>query len=156
MEHNNKAHCSPKKKLQILESELAPHKIIFKQELKINPNNFIILFSGKLIQKKRPLDLLIAFNNANIKNSTLIFLGDGNLKFILQEYINDNNIENNSFVYIHLLMPHAPYEFKGTRNSYKDLANTDKLDNYYDYWKFSNIMISHLLSNLTKEISHLR
>ena len=25
---------------------------IFKQELKINPNNFIILFSGKLIQKK--------------------------------------------------------------------------------------------------------
>ena len=73
-------------------------KIIFKQELKINPNNFIILFSGKLIQKKRPLDLLIAFNNANIKNSTLIFLGDGNLKFILQEYINDNNINNVIFL----------------------------------------------------------
>ena len=33
-------------------------------------------------------------NNANIKNSTLIFLGDGNLKFILQEYINDNNIHS--------------------------------------------------------------
>jgi glycosyltransferase involved in cell wall biosynthesis len=91
-------YCVNNKKLQILESELAPHKIIFKQELKINPNNFIILFSGKLIQKKRPLDLLIAFNNANIKNSTLIFLGDGNLKFILQEYINDNNINNVIFL----------------------------------------------------------
>ena len=91
-------YCVNNKKLQILESELTPHKIIFKQELKINPNNFIILFSGKLIQKKRPLDLLIAFNNANIKNSTLIFLGDGNLKFSLQEYINDNNINNVIFL----------------------------------------------------------
>ena len=78
---------------------------------------------------------------------------DENKEFIVKDLkkTNLNNIENNSFVYIHLLMPHAPYEFKGTRNSYKDLANTDKLDNYYDYWKFSNIMISHLLSNLTKE-----
>lgn len=91
-------YCVNNKKLQNLELELTPHKIILKQELKINPNNFIILFSGKLIQKKRPLDLLIAFNNANIKNSTLIFLGDGNLRFSLQEYINDNNINNVIFL----------------------------------------------------------
>ena len=91
-------YCVNNKMLQTLESNLKPNKLIFKEDLKINPDNFIILFSGKLIQKKRPLDLLIAFNNANIKNSTLIFLGDGNLKLSLQEYINDNNINNVIFL----------------------------------------------------------
>jgi len=86
------------KLLQNLESNLKPNKLIFKEDLKINPNNFIILFSGKLIQKKRPLDLLMAFEKANIKNSTLIFLGDGNLKSSLEKYVNENTINNVKFV----------------------------------------------------------
>lgn len=86
------------KMLQNLESNLKHNNLLFKEDLKINPNNFIILFSGKLIPKKRPFDLLKAFEKANIKNSTLIFLGDGNLKSSLEKYVNDNSINNVIFV----------------------------------------------------------
>ena len=91
-------YCVNNKMLQTLELNLKPNKLILKEDLKINPNNFIILFSGKLIQKKRPFDLLIAFEKANIKNSTLVFLGDGNLKLSLEKYINDKNINNVIFI----------------------------------------------------------
>jgi len=91
-------YCVNNKMLQTLELNLKPNKLVLKEDLKINSNNFIILFSGKLIQKKSPFDLLIAFEKANIKNSTLIFLGDGNLKLSLEKYVNDKNINNVIFI----------------------------------------------------------
>ena len=91
-------YCVNNKMLQTLEANLKPNKLILKEDLKINPNNFIILFSGKLIQKKRPFDLLMAYEKAKIKNSTLIFLGDGNLKSSLEKYVNDNTINNVIFI----------------------------------------------------------
>ena len=62
-----------------------------------------------------------------------------------------NRIKQNSFIYIHLLMPHGPYEYKGTNVSFKDLKSIEKLDNYYEYWKFCNMTITPLLKELTKE-----
>lgn len=66
-------------------------------------------------------------------------------------FSNLNKIENNSFVYIHLLMPHSPYEFLGKNYSYIDNGAANKLDNYYDYWKFCNKILTHKLLELTKE-----
>lgn len=62
-----------------------------------------------------------------------------------------DSIDNNSFVYIHLLMPHAPFEFHGAKYSHENLANKNKLSNYIDYWKFSNKILINLLSELTKK-----
>jgi len=62
-----------------------------------------------------------------------------------------NSIADNSFVYIHLILPHAPYRYEGTNSFYKNLANKDNLINYYNHWKFSNKLLTSFLSDLSKE-----
>ena len=52
----------------------------WKHELGIPNNHAVILFAGKLIPKKRPLDLLQAFLNANLVNVSLLFVGNGELE----------------------------------------------------------------------------
>ncbi len=46
----------------------------------IPENHFCFVYSGKLIAKKHPLDALLAFATAGLTNSTLIFIGDGQLR----------------------------------------------------------------------------
>ena len=53
----------------------------------ISKDDFVILFSGKLIEKKRPLDLLFAFHQLDVENAVLFFMGDGPLRRELDEYI---------------------------------------------------------------------
>lgn len=60
----------------------------------INNDNIVILFSGKLIEKKRPLDLLIAYKNSNVTNTTLFFMGDGPLRGDLESFIHEEKINN--------------------------------------------------------------
>lgn len=62
-----------------------------------------------------------------------------------------NTIANNSFVYIHLLIPHGPYAYEGKKCSYTNLDNKDNLESYYDYWKFSNKLLTSFLSDLSKD-----
>lgn len=52
----------------------------WKQKLGIPADHGVILFAGKLIEKKRPLDLLKAFLNANLPNVSLLFVGNGELE----------------------------------------------------------------------------
>jgi hypothetical protein len=58
---------------------------------------------------------------------------------------------NNFFIYIHLLMPHAPYEYRGSHIFFKDSPSSDELRNYYNYWIFCNKTLTQFLSELTKE-----
>ena len=52
------------------------------------------------------------------------------------------------FIYLHLLMPHAPLQYKGS-NSYKPAPYQNKVSNYLDYWHFTNqIVLKKLLSPL--------
>ncbi|BDA71459.1 glycosyl transferase group 1 [Calothrix sp. PCC 7716] len=51
----------------------------WKQELGIPDDHAVILFAGKFETKKRPLDLLNAFLQANIKDVSLLFVGAGSL-----------------------------------------------------------------------------
>ncbi|MGI0487673.1 glycosyltransferase family 4 protein [Pantanalinema rosaneae CENA516] len=53
---------------------------LWKQELGIPAHHAVILFAGKLIAKKRPLDLLHAFLAANLSNVSLLFVGNGKLE----------------------------------------------------------------------------
>jgi glycosyltransferase involved in cell wall biosynthesis len=49
-----------------------------------NAETAVVLFCAKLQPWKRPLDLLLAFANANVENSLLVFAGDGPLRQSLQ------------------------------------------------------------------------
>ncbi len=60
-----------------------------------------------------------------------------------------NNIkknDNQSFYYVHLLMPHEPYKY----GKEYDKEYSDKTKNYFEYWKFTNTKLSKLLTELTK------
>ncbi len=51
----------------------------WKQELGIPHDHQVILFAGKFIEKKRPLDLLDAFLKAQLNKVSLLFVGSGAL-----------------------------------------------------------------------------
>jgi glycosyltransferase involved in cell wall biosynthesis len=82
-----------------------------RRELNIDPNDVVILFVGKLIPKKRPMDLLRAYESiletydvpsidGNILKSDvhLLYMGDGELRFNLEKYTKDHNLKNAHFV----------------------------------------------------------
>ncbi|WNZ43382.1 glycosyltransferase family 4 protein [Leptolyngbya boryana CZ1] len=52
----------------------------WKQELGIPSHHRVILFAGKLIPKKRPNDLLEAFLEAKLPNTSLLLVGSGALE----------------------------------------------------------------------------
>lgn len=52
----------------------------WRQSLGIPDHHQVILFAGKLIPKKRPLDLLQAFLRASLSNVSLLFVGSGELE----------------------------------------------------------------------------
>lgn len=57
----------------------------WKQELGIPDYHRVILFSGKLIEKKRPQDLLHAFAQARLQQVSLLFVGSGPLETELRQ-----------------------------------------------------------------------
>jgi glycosyltransferase involved in cell wall biosynthesis len=65
-----------------------------RQQLGIKPGMKVILFSGKYIDKKRPLDLLKAFHQLNDDNSCLVMVGEGALREEMEQYINENKVRN--------------------------------------------------------------
>ncbi len=73
---------------------LLPTRNEIREKLNIPVNAKVVLYSGKYIHKKRPMDLLKAFEKANVENKFLIFLGDGELRSEMEKYISVNNIKN--------------------------------------------------------------
>jgi len=65
-----------------------------RKELGLPSDKKVILFSGKYIPKKRPMDLLQAYHSLNDEKSALVFLGDGELRKELEEYINKHNLKD--------------------------------------------------------------
>lgn len=66
----------------------------FKKELGIGPNDAVILFVGKLINKKRPLDLLMAYEKIKKDEKALVFVGEGILRKDIEKYIKEKNLKN--------------------------------------------------------------
>ena len=77
-------------------SKINEKRIIkLKKEFGIRKNNKVILFSGKLIEKKRPFDLLLAYDKLpiEIKRFTkLIYVGDGYFRKKLEDYVKGKNL----------------------------------------------------------------
>lgn len=77
-------------------SRLASTEEIRKQKdkLGIQPQSKVVLFTGKLYDVKRPFDLLQAFHRLNNKNLILLFVGDGELRPDLEQYVISHKIHN--------------------------------------------------------------
>jgi len=74
--------------------DLKEQKQDFKIKYGLNDYKKIILFVGKLQTKKRPLDLIKAFHLSDIKDSCLVFVGEGLLRNELELYIDNHNLKN--------------------------------------------------------------
>jgi len=77
---------------------LIKEKNKIKREIGIPEDKVIILFCGKLIEKKRPMDLLIAYEKIDFKNKALLYVGNGILRKKIEDYVKEKGIENVYFV----------------------------------------------------------
>ncbi len=66
-------------------SVLRDKKAALRRQLGLPEKGRIVLFSGKLIPKKRPIDLLEAFHRARVPDAFLLYVGDGILRAHIQE-----------------------------------------------------------------------
>ena len=66
----------------------------FRDELGIGTNTVVILSTGKLIAKKRPMNLLRAFEKLDLADKALLFLGDGPLRKELESSVAGAGISN--------------------------------------------------------------
>ena len=83
------------KRFQLAYKKLAFHKHELRKKLGLPQDKKVILFSGKYIDKKRPLDLLLAFNQSQYRQeSYLVFMGDGELRPEMESFIKKNNLHN--------------------------------------------------------------
>lgn len=64
-----------------------------RKELGINENDFVILFSARFTQRKRPLDLLKSLIKIDNKDITVIFVGNGIERQKLEKFASENKIK---------------------------------------------------------------
>lgn len=64
-----------------------------KKGLSISEDTPVILYASKITKRKNPMDLLIAFAQLRQK-AALVFVGDGELRLILESYVKDKSIAN--------------------------------------------------------------
>lgn len=76
--------------------KLKGEKEKLRKEMGIEKDAFVILFVGKLIEKKRPMDLLRAYQQLITNDSglitNLVFVGDGALRKELEQYTKEHHI----------------------------------------------------------------
>lgn len=77
---------------------LQPKRAELRRAIGLNENDVAILFVGKLIQKKRPLDLLRAYESVESGRKALVFVGDGNLRASLEQFVAKHKLPNAHFV----------------------------------------------------------
>jgi len=112
---------------------------LYYYEDEIQSNNFVHGFFSRTL-----IPSIISMNEENLCNKHNRINIESTAKKI-------NGIAHKSFVYIHLLLPHGPYKYEGTNSFYTYLYKKDNLINYYNYWKFSNKLLTSFLSDLSKE-----
>ena len=65
-----------------------------KQKLNLPENKKVILYTGKYISKKNPLDAIRAFHLLNNNNYALVMVGEGPLRKEMENYIAENNLQH--------------------------------------------------------------
>lgn len=81
---------------------LKERRNLFREGLGIAKNDAVVLFVGKFIEKKRPMDLLRAYEILTTHHSLpathLIFVGDGALRGDLEGYAKEHHLSRVHFV----------------------------------------------------------
>jgi Sulfatase len=122
-------------------------KTQYKSRLYLYPRNFVeafLLHSSYLAEKTKTG----SFQAKYVKNPPS-YISDHNKDLLenLPRHLEQEQINNKAFVYVHLYMPHNPFslepEFKN--------PETDNFKRYLAYWNFTNKKLETLLSKLTKE-----
>jgi glycosyltransferase involved in cell wall biosynthesis len=72
--------------------ELKPILPQLKKQLGLPVDKMLILYVGKYIDKKRPLDLMRAFEKLNHPQAALVMVGEGPLRASMEEYIKQHNL----------------------------------------------------------------
>ncbi len=107
-------------------------KIYFYEEEGFKSHFFKQLFANSMLR------LLYESHNKQIAhNRFLIEKGSENIKSLAN---------TPAFIYVHILMPHMPYEYKGAKN-YSSTSNINTVENYISYWKFTNTLIQNSFLN---------
>lgn len=70
------------------------NKINLREQLNLPVDKSMILFTGKYIDKKRPLDLIKAFHLLNDESCVLVMVGEGNLRKQMEHFIAKHKIKN--------------------------------------------------------------
>jgi len=75
-------------------NKLRKDKIQLRNHYGFSRESVVILFSGKYIFKKRPLDLLKAFQKLKHLPVTLLMLGEGELRNEMESFIKEKELKN--------------------------------------------------------------
>jgi glycosyltransferase involved in cell wall biosynthesis len=71
-----------------------PRRLELRDGLGIRRDAKVILYTAKFIPKKRPLDLIQAFEKMEVPGKYLIMVGDGALKVELNDYVESRRLKN--------------------------------------------------------------
>jgi glycosyltransferase involved in cell wall biosynthesis len=63
-----------------------------RTDLNLPSDAFVILFAAKFIDKKRPMDLLRAFEKIDISNKFLVMVGDGELRSSIELFVKEKQL----------------------------------------------------------------
>lgn len=74
--------------------KLIPLKKQIRAQLSLPINSKIILFTAKFIKKKRPFDLLKAYEMLELNDKCLVMVGDGELRNQMEQYVRERNISS--------------------------------------------------------------
>lgn len=70
-----------------------------RRELDIAPSQMVVLFSGKLIPRKQPLHALLAVERMQHRDRvSLVFMGDGSERQMLETYAHEHGIDDVHFL----------------------------------------------------------
>ena len=72
--------------------KLSPNRKNLRNKFNIKPEDFVILFSARFTDRKRPFDLINAVNQIKNVNCVILFVGDGPLKNLMLKKCNEKNI----------------------------------------------------------------
>lgn len=90
-------YCVDNKRLQKQSDSFDVEKENIRLFFNIPKEHRVILFCGKFIEKKRPLDLLKAIDLIDEKNFSIIFVGTGILEEEMKTFVTNKNLKNIHF-----------------------------------------------------------
>jgi len=86
-------YCVDNKRFQVAHENKLSLRKTMREKLQVNEKDILILFSGKYIEKKRPMDLLKAFQFLDqSKHFFLLMMGEGELRQEMEKFIAEKKL----------------------------------------------------------------